>query len=393
MTNDVLRRLRLGREWTQGEVAKRVNDRIRASAGRDSAIDANVISRLERGVITWPEREVRDALRAVFGVTTNAELGLFSKRTRRDREEVSESKRRDVLGISLAAILPDVLPTPSRVGMKDVEDVADRTFALEEWDRRSGGLSTRHLAFGELRSAVDLTRSSMGPRVRDRLCGQIANLADLAAWSAFDAGQNAPARSTFGLGIAAAREAGDDGLLCHVSTGLARQEIAERRPGDALALADIAMGNVPLSALAMIAAVKAQAYAVQGDEAEVMRQIALAESIYSRVTDLRSEPRWMWYFTEHKLHGETGHALYLLATVKGGPVSDVVSRLRRAVDSQTSNRARAKAIGTAQLATVLHRQGARDEAAHYGRIATGLSAVVHSARLDAALAEMRRAQA
>jgi hypothetical protein len=153
------------------------------------------------------------------------------------------------------------------------------------------------------------------------------------------------------------------------------------------------MGNVPLSALAMIAAVKAQAYAVQGDEAEVMRQIALAESIYSRVTDLRSEPRWMWYFTEHKLHGETGHALYLLATVKGGPVSDVVSRLRRAVDSQTSNRARAKAIGTAQLATVLHRQGARDEAAHYGRIATGLSAVVHSARLDAALAEMRRAQA
>ncbi|HJD80151.1 hypothetical protein [Kitasatospora aureofaciens] len=393
MTNDALRRLRLGREWTQGEVASRANARIKAATGRESAIDANVISRLERGVIRWPDADVRDALRGVFGVATNAELGLFPKRTRRDREEVSESKRRDFLAVSLASILPDVMPSPSSLSMKDVDDIAERTFALEEWDRRSGGLATRHLAFGELRSAVDLTKSSMGPRVRDRLCGQIANLADLAAWSAFDAGQSAPARSTFGLGIKAAQEAGDDGLLCHVTTGLARQEIAERKPRDAVALADMAMGNVPLSALAMIAAVKAQAYAVQGDEPEVMRQIALAESIYSRVSDLRSEPRWMWYFTEHKLHGETGHALYLLATVKGRPVSDLVSRLRRAVDSQTSNRARSKAIDTAQLATVLYRQGAREEAEHYAHTATDLSAVVRSARLDAALAEMRRAQA
>lgn len=80
----------------------------------------------------------------------------------------------------------------------------------------------------------------------------------------------------------------------------------------------------------MIAAVKTQAYAIQGDEPEVVRQIALAESIYSRVADLRSEPRWMWYFTEHKLHGGTSHALYLLAMVRGRPVSDLVSRLRSA---------------------------------------------------------------
>ncbi len=369
-----------------------MNIRITTATDRESAIDANAISRLERGVISWPDANVRDALRNVFGVATNAELGLFPKRTRRDREEVSESKRRDFLAVSLASILPEVMPSPSSLGMKDVDDIAERTFALEEWDRRSGGLATRHLAFGELRSVVELTRSSMGPRVRDRLCGQIANLADLAAWSAFDAGQCAPARSTFGLGIKAAQEADDDGLLCHVATGLARQEIAERKPKEAIGLADMAMTNVPLSALAMIAAVKAQAYAIQGDEAEVVRQISLAESIYSRVTDLRSEPRWMWYFTEHKLHGETGHALYLLTMVKGGPVSDLVSRLRRAVDSQTSNRARSKAIDTAHLATVLYRQGAREEADHYARTAVDLSTVVRSVRLDAALAEMRRAR-
>lgn len=51
------------------------------------------------------------------------------------------------------------------------------------------------------------------------------------------------------------------------------------------------------------------------------------------------------------------------------------------------------AIDTAQLATVLYRQGAGEEAEHYGRTATDLSTVVRSARLDAALAEMRRAPA
>jgi hypothetical protein len=144
-------------------------------------------------------------------------------------------------------------------------------YALEEWDRRTGGINTRHLAFTELRTATDLTRSSTGPRIRDRLCGQIANLADLAAWSAFDSGLNGPARSTFNLGIEAARESADPGILCHVATGWARQEIEARHPAEAIALADRGMGNVPLSALAMIAAVKAKAYALKGDEHEVMR--------------------------------------------------------------------------------------------------------------------------
>ncbi|MER8099613.1 hypothetical protein [Kitasatospora sp. NPDC094016] len=63
------------------------------------------------------------------------------------------------------------------------------------------------------------------------------------------------------------------------------------------------------------------------------------------------------------------------------------------MDSQTSNRARSKAIDTAQLATVLYRQGTREEADHYARTAADLSTVVRSARLNAAMAELRRAQA
>ncbi|GAB7182851.1 hypothetical protein ATKI12_2682 [Kitasatospora sp. Ki12] len=36
-----------------------------------------------------------------------------------------------------------------------------------------------------------------------------------------------------------------------------------------------------------------------------------------RLRGCRSGPPWTWYFTEHRLHGETGHALYLLAAGSG----------------------------------------------------------------------------
>lgn len=392
MANEQLRGLRLRQDLTQGQVAERVADHIEAATGRRPAIDANTVSRLERGLITWPNQEYRAALRAVFGAATDAELGLSSKRTRHDREEgVSASDRRDFLAVSLAGILPEVMPQPSKIGMRDVDDLADRTFALEEWDRRTGGQSTRHLAFAELNNAVRLSSGSMTSGVRDRLCGTIANLADLSAWSAFDSGLSGAARSTFGLGIQAARESGDPGILCHVATGLARQEIAAGRSREALDLADMSMGDVPVSALAMIAAVKAQAYALRGDETEVMRHISMAEIIYSRVRDLHGEPRWMWYFTEHKLQGDTGEALFLLSGVTGRPVAELVSRLRRSVDSLTSNRARTKAISSAHLATVLYRQGGHDEADHYARQAVTLAEGVRSARLDTAITDMRKA--
>jgi transcriptional regulator with XRE-family HTH domain len=391
MPNDRLRRLRLTAELTQEQVAQRVSKRLEAATGHDERIDANTISRLERGIITWPRQAVRTALRQTFGVATDAELGIYPPRTRADAEKVSESHRRSLLSATLASILPDVMPSPSRLGMADIDGLADRTYALEEWDRRTGGENTRHLAYAELRAATDLTQASMGPKVRDRLSAQIANLADLSAWSAFDSGMSTPARSTFRLGIQAARDSSDPGILCHVATGLARQEIEERHPDEAIGLADMAMGDVPLSALSMIAVVKAKAYALKGDERKVMRHISLAEAFYSRIADLDCEPRWLWYFTEHKLQGEMGDALFILSRTTGRPAQELVARLRHAVDSQSANRARTKAISTARLATTLYRQGARDEARHYGALASKLAGAVRSARLDAVLSEMESA--
>jgi transcriptional regulator with XRE-family HTH domain len=58
---------------SQGQLAERVN----AATGRNT-MDANTISRLERGVITWPGRSVRRALADVLGAD-EADLGFVRK--------------------------------------------------------------------------------------------------------------------------------------------------------------------------------------------------------------------------------------------------------------------------------------------------------------------------
>ncbi|MFE3555525.1 helix-turn-helix domain-containing protein [Streptomyces sp. NPDC059193] len=79
MANETLRRLRRERRWTQAQAAERVCAQVQAATGRDPELDANWISRLERGAITWPSGDYRAALCAVFQVGSEAELGLHPK--------------------------------------------------------------------------------------------------------------------------------------------------------------------------------------------------------------------------------------------------------------------------------------------------------------------------
>jgi hypothetical protein len=86
MVNHKLRCKRLAVGFTEGQVAEEVARIVADQTGRELAIDGNYVSKLERGVITWPNRAYRDAFRALFGVSSDAELGFYPSRTRRDAE-------------------------------------------------------------------------------------------------------------------------------------------------------------------------------------------------------------------------------------------------------------------------------------------------------------------
>ena len=86
--NDQLRRARLrlpspvvpGRRMSRQELAEAVNAQVYAMTGRRSRLDAGYIGKLERGIHRWPRADHRQGLRAVLGVASDAEVGLYNMR-------------------------------------------------------------------------------------------------------------------------------------------------------------------------------------------------------------------------------------------------------------------------------------------------------------------------
>jgi transcriptional regulator with XRE-family HTH domain len=61
---------------SQRELAEAVTAYVFRKTERDVSLDRHYISRLERGRSRWPTADYRDALRAVLGAATDAELGF-----------------------------------------------------------------------------------------------------------------------------------------------------------------------------------------------------------------------------------------------------------------------------------------------------------------------------
>ncbi|MFF2403411.1 helix-turn-helix domain-containing protein [Streptomyces goshikiensis] len=95
MANEALRRHRNSQRWTQTQVAERVCAQVQAATGRDPELDANWVSRLERGAITWPSGDYRAALCAVFQVASEEELGLYPKGSAAPDERPAEEAPSD----------------------------------------------------------------------------------------------------------------------------------------------------------------------------------------------------------------------------------------------------------------------------------------------------------
>lgn len=80
--NERLKHMRVKRGWTQEVLAELLVAQIRETntKSKGSGIDADYISRLERGVIGCPVSRTRQVFREVFEVDDDAELGFFNSR-------------------------------------------------------------------------------------------------------------------------------------------------------------------------------------------------------------------------------------------------------------------------------------------------------------------------
>ena len=91
--NARLAQLRRERGWTQDDVARRIAADTRQRTGKTVPINADYVSRLERGLIGRPRSDYREAFRNLFG-TTDADLGFAPRPTGPSRPGAAPVDRR-----------------------------------------------------------------------------------------------------------------------------------------------------------------------------------------------------------------------------------------------------------------------------------------------------------
>lgn len=390
--NEVLRSLRLGRGWTQKQVADMARTWLRENYGKKCAIDANRISRLEVGGVTWPDEHYRKALAAVFGTD---QLGFYAARTRRDAEEVSATKRRAFLTSSGAMALPVLLGLPDlngRIGHSAVDEFERRISTLAGLQRKVGGGSTSALCTPEMRRAVAVAKHmSMTPSVRTRWNAGVARLAGTAVWSAFDHSQEQVALDLLDDGLFAAEETGDPAMLAFICEVGARLHVQCNRPSDALDLLGRARGAIPPGVAATTAALAARAHALTGNAREVFRELDAADAAFGLAD--RDTSVLASYNQAGKHHADAGDALFELATKVGRPEPELMRRLHASVELLPEDRPRTHAVAAAKLATTLYRDRRdRDEGDLWAVSALTSAKGIESSRMQLVLQEMKSAK-
>ncbi|MGH8880981.1 MAG: helix-turn-helix domain-containing protein, partial [Stackebrandtia sp.] len=225
---------RRSRRLTQHQLAEAVREAYWRLFDKEAAIDAEHVSKLERGVITWPNARYRAAFRDVLGAAADAELGFYHHRsgdTVDDGEPGGDGEVPDVrrnkfirlltgigagagLGVSgLDVALPDPVREvlalganpanpPGRVGHIDVEQVRLATATFRTWREQYGGAACRDALAGQVRWAAGLLRGQVETDgIRRDLHSAVGSLADMAGWNDVDAGHHDTASRCFRLAL------------------------------------------------------------------------------------------------------------------------------------------------------------------------------------------------
>ncbi|MDG4756262.1 hypothetical protein O7630_35530 [Micromonospora sp. WMMD718] len=373
--NEKFAAARAAKRLTGGQLAELVADRVldrTTSAGskrRRPPIDADYVSRIERGLITWPGRDYREAFQTVLGAKSAAELGFYSRRTQRTEQPLPVDIDGQLLALAGAATIGALSghtltaltsglaapPTPSRIGHIDVADLHRVIDGMERADHAAGGRTVvRSLALGQLAWTQNTlqTASFRSTVIRAAWMAAVARLGRLAGFMSVDARDHETARRCFLIALQIAAEAENWPSRLNVLSGMARQAVHLGEGAAALQITTLARageGSASTTTKAMIRVLEARAYGVLGRTSEAVSAVRQADDLYEqRRPD--DDPPWLWFYDDAQLMGDTGHALFPLALA--GIKVDAVRRLRLAVDMHDPADTRGRVFSLIKLATL-----------------------------------------
>jgi hypothetical protein len=403
--NDYLRqaRERLPSQQTPGEclsrqeVAELVNEWLFKTAGSVVELDANYIGKLERGVIRWPHRQYRDALRAVLRVETDAQLGFH--RGRRHRVAVTDMDRQQFLRLSgtvmalpwldlYSPITPT--PVPAKVDRTEIEQVRTTALVFSGWDNSHGGGLAREAVFAQLRWAARLLHADCPEPLRADLFAAVAHLASVAGFTAFDAYAHEDARRVFRFGLECAEQSGNWQLRARLLNMMARQAIWCGQPDDGLTYVETALvrsDRLTATERAALHTLRARAFAKLHQVQETFAAVGAADAAFAQARP-SVDPAWMAFYDHAQHHGDTGHALFDLAVA--GRKTQAAQRLAYSVVHHGPAFARSRAMSRTKLASLLMVTSDPKRAAVVGNQALDSAGKLRSRRAADDLWELHR---
>lgn len=368
--------LRRAHGLTQSDLADEMSRR------EGGVVSADYVSKLERGVITWPQTpQRREVLREIFSVATDADLGFYNSRVQAQpaapatvglaipEHAEADFARRATLGmLGLDGLLTVPDPLPRTVSTEDVADLAALINALDRHDHVRGGSHVRAAISAQVRLGIDTlkTASFASPEIRREWQIELSRGARLAAWSSFDAGHHDLAFRHFVVAQQLAAAGEDDAQRADVLAGMVRQAVYVGKLDKAVTyvgLSELVAGtSVTATTRAMLNAVKARAFAAQGRYSETLRAVEEAETWHEQRRP-EDDPPHLWFYDAAQLAGDIGHALAYLGMNHERVASEADARLSQAIAEHTEADVRGRMLSTGTLLRLRLRWNPQDTVA------------------------------
>jgi hypothetical protein len=270
---------RRARNWTQAEVADQLCNVVGPQHGYPSlGIDANAVSRHERGVIARPRAPYPMLYAALYHTTVEA-LWLPARIDRMQRRQFLHA----MAATAGAALLPGADPS--------VEAITSVTGGFRRLEATTAAGELRGPVLAHLRFIAGLL--DHGGR---QLAAAASEAAGLAAWLAVDQADHAQARQHYRRAVVYAERSGSAVLAGYMLGSRALWAAEIGRAGEARTLIGRALARIPLTVPATVqawsAAIQATAHAAAGDADASLAALHGAEAAIAA----EHEPMWPWLY-------------------------------------------------------------------------------------------------
>ncbi|MCX4826856.1 Tat pathway signal protein [Streptomyces sp. NBC_01142] len=279
------------------------------------------------------------------------------------------------------------------VTTQDVESVRGMAVFFSRRDQQRGGRGAGRTALvAYLRTEIADYLNSRFPseELRRAMTSAAGELAYLAGWTAFDAGEHPIALRWFTVATQLAEEAKDAPLAGHVLRAMAHQAVDLKQPGQAVRLATDSIAgkrysNASWREKALIGVVHARSLAADNRRTEAVAALAQAERDLSKAGE-GDGPGRVWFFGEASLAHETAATLRDLGDLKGAQ-----QQFRHSVRTRRAQFARTHSVTLGYLGDVQVQQGQLEAACDTWGQALDAMTGVQSGRARETVVQMRRA--